>query len=261
MRRALIAALALGAAPLWAQSFQNGGPQPGDQGIGVMPQSLQGLATGQSAAPRPVGTEAGAATGAATVPSAGPSSAAGQSGGASVEQNAINQAVENALQSAAQDGGAGSGQESGQQTGQGTGQSAGNSQYSGQGGFVADDTGLGHVTNNSGPTVQSGPRMETVKVTQAPGGVVRWLDKVSGQTVDVSLKDGQSKTEGRLTIKLTQCRYPVEDPSSNAFAYLIIHDSLVKKPIFQGWMIASSPALDPLDSPRYDVWLLRCTTS
>ncbi|KDB05514.1 hypothetical protein U879_00860 [Defluviimonas sp. 20V17] len=90
---------------------------------------------------------------------------------------------------------------------------------------------------------------------------MRWLDKVSGQTVDVSLKDGQSKTEGRLTIKLTQCRYPVEDPSSNAFAYLIIHDSLVKKPIFQGWMIASSPALDPLDSPRYDVWLLRCTTS
>ncbi len=260
-RLALIAALALGAAPLWAQSFQNGGPQPGDQGIGAMPQSQQG----QSTVPQAAGTDAGVATGAGAAPSTG----------ASGEQNAINQAVERALQSAAESGGQatqggaqgsgqpvgqGAGQQTGQDTGQDTGQ-AGNSQYSGQGGFVSDGTGLGHVTNNSAPAVQSGPRMETVKVTQAPGGVVRWLDKVSGQTVDIPLMDGQSKTQGRLTIKLTQCRYPVEDPSSNAFAYLIIHDSLVKKPIFQGWMIASSPALDPLDSPRYDVWLLRCTTS
>lgn len=264
-RLALIAALALGAAPLWAQSFQNSGPQPGDQGIGAMPQSQQG----QSTVPQAAGTDAGVATGAGAAPSTG----------ASGEQNAINQAVERALQSAAESGGQatqggaqgsgqpvgqGAGQQTGQQTGQDTGQDtgqAGNSQYSGQGGFVSDGTGLGHVTNNSAPAVQSGPRMETVKATQAPGGVVRWLDKVSGQTVDIPLKDGQSKKEGRLTVKLTQCRYPVEDPSSNAFAYLIIHDSLVKKPIFQGWMIASSPALDPLDSPRYDVWLLRCTTS
>ncbi|MDA3889490.1 MAG: DUF2155 domain-containing protein [Allgaiera sp.] len=260
-RLALIAALALGAAPLWAQSFQNGGPLPGDQGIGAMPQSQQGQSLGQSAVPQAAGTDAAAATGAGAAPSTG----------ASGEQNAINQAVESALQSAAESGGQAAqggaqdsgqpvGQGAGQQTGQDTGQ-AGNSQYSGQGGFVSDGTGLGHVTNNSAPAVQSGPRMETVKVTQAPGGVVRWLDKVSGQTVDIPLKDGQSKTQGRLTIKLTQCRYPLEDPSSNAFAYLIIHDSLVKKPIFQGWMIASSPALDPLDSPRYDVWLLRCTTS
>lgn len=100
----------------------------------------------------------------------------------------------------------------------------------------------------------------TEQVAEAPGGVVRWLDKISGDTKDLSLKRGQSETEGRLTVTLKSCRYPVDDPASNAYAYLVIKDSLVADPIFQGWMIASSPALNPLDSARYDVWVLHCTT-
>lgn len=253
---AVLAALLVAAAPVWSQTYySNGGPQPGDQGIGApVPASPgrspsdDGLTIGQPlTAQSPVSQ---AQTGQAQT---------GQgSGSQGVEQNAINQAVQNALQSAGQ---SGQTQQQGQQGQTQPGQDQAQ-QYSGQGGFVTDDTGLGHVSNNSGPAPSpSGPRMETVKVTQAKGGVVRWLDKVSGRTVDISLADGQSKSEGRLTIKLTQCRYPVADPSSNAYAYLIIHDSQVKKPIFHGWMIASSPALDPLDSPRYDVWLLHCTTS
>ena len=30
--------------------------------------------------------------------------------------------------------------------------------------------------------------------------------------------------------------------------------------IFSGWMLASSPALNALEHPRYDVWVLRCIT-
>ncbi|MGB1970407.1 MAG: DUF2155 domain-containing protein, partial [Paracoccaceae bacterium] len=30
---------------------------------------------------------------------------------------------------------------------------------------------------------------------------------------------------------------------------------------FMGWMVASSPALNPLDHRRYDVWVLRCAMS
>lgn len=97
------------------------------------------------------------------------------------------------------------------------------------------------------------------QVTQASGAVVRWLDKISGETVDLTLKRGESQTQGRITVTLGDCRYPVSDPASNAYAYLTIHDSLVTDPIFAGWMIASSPALNPLDSARYDVWVLHCT--
>ena len=30
--------------------------------------------------------------------------------------------------------------------------------------------------------------------------------------------------------------------------------------LFDGWMIASSPALNALDHPRYDVWVIGCDT-
>ena len=99
----------------------------------------------------------------------------------------------------------------------------------------------------------------TDQVAEAPGAVVRWLDKISGETVDLTLKRSESQTQGRISVTLGDCRYPISDPASNAYAYLTIRDSLVTDPIFEGWMIASSPALNPLDSARYDVWVLHCT--
>ena len=99
------------------------------------------------------------------------------------------------------------------------------------------------------------------EVASAPGAVLRALDKVSGVTQDLEIARGASQAFGRLTVSLSDCRYPVDDPSSNAFAHLTIRDSLSQKTEFDGWMIASSPALSALDDPRYDVWLLRCKTS
>lgn len=92
------------------------------------------------------------------------------------------------------------------------------------------------------------------------GGVVRWLDKVSGETGDLELMRGQSAQNGRLTIQLDDCRYPSEDTPTEAFAHLTITDKLMEQPAFSGWMMASSPALSAMDHSRYDVWILRCLT-
>ncbi|MEL5877749.1 DUF2155 domain-containing protein [Cereibacter sphaeroides] len=92
------------------------------------------------------------------------------------------------------------------------------------------------------------------------GALLRWLDKMSGETADVELQRGQSAVSGHLTIELDECRFPAGDPASDAYAHLTIRDSRAAEPVFDGWMIASSPALSALDHPRYDVWLLRCTT-
>jgi hypothetical protein len=97
-------------------------------------------------------------------------------------------------------------------------------------------------------------------VATAPGGTVRWLDKISGITKDVEMAVGETQTHGRLSITLDDCRYPVNDPASNAFAHLTIRDSLEQAPVFMGWMIATSPALSAMDHARYDVWVLRCKT-
>ncbi len=93
---------------------------------------------------------------------------------------------------------------------------------------------------------------------EAPGGLIRWLDKLTGQTGDVELQRGQSATNGRLTIQLDACRYPEDNPVAEAEAHLTILDSTRDGPVFTGWMLASSPALSAMEHPRYDVWVLRC---
>jgi hypothetical protein len=96
------------------------------------------------------------------------------------------------------------------------------------------------------------------ETVEAPGAVLRLLDKLSGDVQDVTLAAGDQVRMGRMTVALDECRYPAGDPSSDGFAQLRIFDSASSDPVFRGWMIASSPALNALDHPRYDVWVLNC---
>ena len=81
----------------------------------------------------------------------------------------------------------------------------------------------------------------------ADGALLRGLDKVSGEVIDFGLKSGD-----------TYIRYPVSNPVGDAFAHLTISQDSSESDLFRGWMIASSPALNPLEHSRYDVWVLRC---
>jgi len=87
---------------------------------------------------------------------------------------------------------------------------------------------------------------------------MRALDKVSGQAWDFSISTGQSARVGTLTVFSKECRYPTDDPSSNAYVFLSIQDERGGGELFRGWMIASSPALNAFDHARYDVWVLSC---
>ncbi|WP_368073781.1 DUF2155 domain-containing protein [Sulfitobacter sp. SK011] len=99
------------------------------------------------------------------------------------------------------------------------------------------------------------------QVTSAPGGVLRALDKTSGQTTDIEMISGQSATLGTLQIVMSDCRYPAGNPAGNAYAALEISERGKSGTVFSGWMIASSPALSAMEHQRYDVWVMRCTTS
>jgi len=87
---------------------------------------------------------------------------------------------------------------------------------------------------------------------------VRVLDKLTGTTIDLALKRGAAQAFGKLGIEMDDCRYPSIDPASESYAHLTITEASAAAPLFQGWMIASSPALSALDHPRYDVWVLTC---
>jgi hypothetical protein len=102
------------------------------------------------------------------------------------------------------------------------------------------------------------PAMGMAETATARGAVLRLLDKLAGHTEDITLANGETLERGPLTIRLDECRYPANDPSSDAFAHLTVADVRAQALAFDGWMIASSPALSAMDHPRYDVWVLGC---
>ena len=96
------------------------------------------------------------------------------------------------------------------------------------------------------------------KTNIADGALLRGLDKVSGEVIDFGLKSGDTYLLWKLNIKLSECRYPISNPVGDAFAHLSISQDKSETDLFRGWMVASSPALNPLEHARYDVWVLRC---
>lgn len=99
------------------------------------------------------------------------------------------------------------------------------------------------------------------QVTEAPGVILRGLDKVTGLAYNIELARGQTASFAQIKITLQSCRYPVGNPSGEAYAALEITGADGDEVFFSGWMIASAPALSALDHARYDVWVMRCTTS
>jgi len=100
-----------------------------------------------------------------------------------------------------------------------------------------------------------------VKTENGQGARLKGLDTITGEVSELELAVGGTIRYERLQITLKECRYPEGNISSDAFAYLVIQDDRSETPNFDGWMIASSPALSALEHPRYDVWVTRCTTS
>lgn len=98
------------------------------------------------------------------------------------------------------------------------------------------------------------------QVTKGTGAKLRWLDKVNGEITDMDLINGGIYEIGRLKVHLRECRYPTDNKSGDAFAFVTIAEEDADAPVFEGWMVASSPALNPLEHPRYDVWVMRCQT-
>lgn len=100
-----------------------------------------------------------------------------------------------------------------------------------------------------------------VRALAGSGVVLKGLDKVSGEVTDLDLGRGETKPVGRMEVTLGECRYPEDNIAGEGYAWLTIRDPMRDAVIFEGWMVASSPALNALDHPRYDIWVIRCTTA
>ncbi len=93
---------------------------------------------------------------------------------------------------------------------------------------------------------------------------LRALDKVMGLTQDLEIPIGETLRFGTLDLTVRKClkRPPEETPETTTF--LEIRETPQDEDeqlLFMGWMFASSPALNALEHPVYDVWVIDCMMS
>jgi hypothetical protein len=95
------------------------------------------------------------------------------------------------------------------------------------------------------------------------GVVLGGLDKIAARTARFEADINQQVFYNTLIVTARVCKTrPPEEPPESA-AYVDIQE---RKPdgttanIFSGWMFASSPALNALEHPVYDIWVISCKT-
>ncbi len=87
------------------------------------------------------------------------------------------------------------------------------------------------------------------------------MDKITGKVSLINVPVNGNVQFGSFSIVVRACktRPPEETPENFAFVD-VVDDYNSSKPvnIFRGWMMSSTPALNPVEHPIYDVWLLKC---
>ncbi|MHA7899941.1 MAG: DUF2155 domain-containing protein [Henriciella sp.] len=113
--------------------------------------------------------------------------------------------------------------------------------------------------------------------------ILRALDKITGRSTDFEMVVGEPKVYGSLRIDLETCFQtpPEEPPESAAFLKITTANSVQVQTMaeprdlleeelelaedenvetrFSGWMFASSPGLNALEHPVYDIWVIACS--
>lgn len=94
--------------------------------------------------------------------------------------------------------------------------------------------------------------------------VLRALNKVTAQSELISLKPNETMKFGQLEITAITCRTSAPESQTDYAGLLDISERVTTakeeklKPLFRGWMYASSPSITALEHPVYDVTVVEC---
>lgn len=91
--------------------------------------------------------------------------------------------------------------------------------------------------------------------------IMQGLDKITARVSTFEITVGSSRRFGSLEITARHCDKtpPEEPPERKAFLEIVdIRPDRAAVDVFKGWMFSSSPALNALEHPVYDVWVLDC---
>ena len=107
------------------------------------------------------------------------------------------------------------------------------------------------------PTVPVGPPEHAVLE-------LKGLDKITGKASIIMAPLNVPVKFATLTITARTCYStpPSETPETSAFLQIIDHrPDQPERRAFSGWMYASTPGLNSLQHPLYDVWVISCITT
>lgn len=126
--------------------------------------------------------------------------------------------------------------------------------------------------------LETGPK--PVREIRGTGVMLAALDREKGTNVRVRVPVGSQVTYGSLRLKLSACYASNPEDAMESWAYVEVTDmgrqnlnqlavlpqrdrrgmkeANKERVIRKGWIIASSPAVTPIDHPTYDMWLISC---
>lgn len=101
------------------------------------------------------------------------------------------------------------------------------------------------------------PAMAVPKET----ALLRGLDKITARVTTFAAPVDEISRFGTLAIRVRHCERTPPEEAPEATAFLEIDEVKADEEpalLFTGWMFASSPGVNALEHPVYDVWVLDC---
>ncbi|MBY0531327.1 MAG: DUF2155 domain-containing protein [Xanthobacteraceae bacterium] len=90
------------------------------------------------------------------------------------------------------------------------------------------------------------------------------LDKISGRIIMFEVALNETVQFGALQVTPRACYTRPATETQNTTSFVEVDEITLKaeiRRIFTGWMFASSPGLNAVEHPIYDVWLIDCKTT
>ena len=90
------------------------------------------------------------------------------------------------------------------------------------------------------------------------------MDKITGRVSIIEVPVNGEVKFGTFSVVVRSCKTNAEGEVPENYAFVDVTDKSFDKEefnIFKGWMLSSSPAVNAVEHPIYDVWLLKCFNS
>ena len=120
----------------------------------------------------------------------------------------------------------------------------------------AEDKNININTNDATTNLDQSSKDKKIYIN------IKALDKITAKTSSIRVAVGEKKFLGSLEISALKCSVSEKKDNPDTVAYIQVKDLSNKNNdqvfLFNGWTFASSPTLQSIDHPIYDLWITSC---